>query len=67
MGETIMAAVKQDARRVVVELTQVELNAVLVQPAKDRGFIDFDPTRISTRQVNNDTFEIVYERVEGTA
>jgi len=61
-----MATVKQSAQRVVVSLTQTELNTLLVQPAKDRGFITFDPTRISTKQVNGGDFEITYERVEGT-
>lgn len=60
-----MAEIKQSARRVVVSLTQAELNTLLIQPAKDRQFIDFDPTRISTKQVNGGDFEITYERVEG--
>lgn len=60
-----MAQVTQSARRVVVQITQAELNTILIQPAKDRGFIDFDPTRITTKQTAPDTFEIIYERVEG--
>lgn len=59
-----MASVKQDSRRVIVALSATELNDILVQPAKDAGFIDFDPTRILTKEVGTG-FEIVFERIEG--
>lgn len=62
-----MAQKTEDSRRVRVRLNQVELNTILVQPAKDAGFIDFDPTRINTRALDGGGFEITFERVEGNA
>lgn len=59
-----MAKKTEDSRRVRVALSQAELNNILVQPAKDAGFIDFDPTRITTRQVEAGQFEITFERTE---
>jgi len=57
-----MAQVTQSQRRVTVQLSNAELNVLLIQPAKDRGFIDFDPTRVQVRQ-ERDGFEITFERV----
>lgn len=59
-----MAQKTEDSRRVRVEVTQAEMNAILIQPAKDRGFIDFDPTRIATKPLQGGGFEITFERVE---
>lgn len=58
-----MATVTEDSRRVRVQLNQSELNNLLVTPAKNAGFIDFDPTRIVTKQ-NGEGFEITFERVD---
>lgn len=62
-----MATVTEDSRRVRVRINQNELNTLLIQPAKDAGFIDFDPTRINTRPLDGGGFEITFERVEGNA
>ena len=62
-----MARIKQDARRVVVAITAAELNALLIQPAKQAGFIDFDPTRVKVDQVQGGGFEITFEKVEADA
>ena len=59
-----MAKVTENSRRVRVQINQAQLNALLVQPAKDAGFIDFDPTRISTKPLEGGDFEISFERVE---
>lgn len=59
-----MATVKQDARRVVVAVSNAELNALLIAPAKQAGFINFDPTRVKVDQVQGQGFEITFERVE---
>lgn len=59
-----MATKTEDSRRVRVKLNQQELNNLLVTPAKNAGFIDFDPTRIVTRPADGGGFEITFERVE---
>lgn len=59
-----MATIKQNARRVVVLITAAELNALLIQPAKQAGFINFDPTRVKVDAVRGEGFEITFERVE---
>ncbi len=59
-----MATKTEDSRRVRVQLNQQELNNLLVTPAKNAGFIDFDPTRILTKAVDGGNFEITFERVE---
>lgn len=59
-----MAQVIEDTKRVSVSLTQGELNALLVTPAKERGFIDFNPTRISTKPDGGGNFVITFERTE---
>ena len=61
-----MATKTEDSRRVRIRLNQAELNALLVTPAKNAGFIDFDPTRIVTKEVQGG-FEITFERVETNA
>lgn len=61
-----MATKTEDSRRVRLKLTQAELNRLLIQPAKDAGFIDFDPTRIMTVE-DGSGFEITFERTEGNA
>jgi len=58
-----MATIKQDARRVIVAVSDAELNALLVRPAKDANFIDFNPTRIKVDQVQGTGFEITFEKV----
>lgn len=62
-----MATKTEDSRRVRVRLNQAELNALLVTPAKNAGFIDFDPTRINTKELSGGGFEITFERVETNA
>lgn len=59
-----MATKTEDSRRVRVKLNQAELNNLLVTPAKNAGFIDFDPTRILTTPLDGGDFEITFERVE---
>lgn len=59
-----MATVTEDFQRVRVRINQAELNALLVQPARQQGFIDFDPNRINTRSLENGDFEITFERVD---
>lgn len=58
-----MATVIENGRRVRVQVSDAELNALLIQPAKDQGFIDFNPTRVAVKQ-NESGFEIVFERVD---
>lgn len=64
-----MAKIVEDSQRVRVRLDQNELNALLVVPAQARGFIDFNPTRISTQPRPDGDFEIIFERLrtEGEA
>ena len=57
-----MAEKIEDMQRVRVSITQQELNTLLVEPAKQRGFIDFNPTRIHTRPLRDGNFEITFER-----
>lgn len=59
-----MAQKTEDSRRVRVEVTQAEMNTLLIQPARNAGFIDFDPTRILTKQLQGGGFEITFERME---
>ena len=59
-----MATKTEDKRRVTVQVSQLELSNLIVQPAKDSGFIDFDPTRIGIDQQGDGNFVIVFERVE---
>lgn len=58
-----MATIIEDGRRVRVQVSNAELNTLLIQPAKNQGFIDFDPTRVAVKQ-NESGFEIVFERIE---
>ena len=62
MGETLMAEKVQDQRRVIVKLSKAELNQILIQPAKDAGFIDFDPTRIKVDE-DGAGYMITFEQV----
>lgn len=62
MGEIVMAEKVEDFQRVRVSLSQAEINALLIQPAKDAGFIDFDPTRVLTQSLRGGDFEITFER-----
>lgn len=59
-----MATMTENSRRVRVQVTQAEMNTLLIQPAKERGFIDFNPTRIATKQLQSGGFEITFEQVE---
>lgn len=59
-----MAQVTEDFQRVRVQINQQELNALLVTPARQQGFIDFDPTRINTKALDGGDFEIIFERIE---
>ena len=59
-----MAKKTEDMQRVKVVLNQQEINNLLVQPAKQQGFIDFDPTRIHTRSLDGGNFEVTFERVD---
>ena len=59
-----MSRVIEDSERVKVELTQAELNTLLIGPATEAGFIDFVPTRIATAYTKNGVWEITFERVE---
>ena len=53
-----------DQRIVTVELTQAELNQLLVDRAKASGIIDFDPTRIQVQEADPSagTHNIIFER-----
>jgi len=62
-----MARKTEDSKRVRVEVTQAEMNTLLIQPARQAGFIDFDPTRINTKQLQGGGFEITFERVESVS
>lgn len=58
-----MAEKIEDRQRVTVKVSKAELSELMVEPAKQRGFIDFDPTRINIKQQNNGAFVIEFERV----
>ena len=59
-----MPVVKRNQRIVTVELTQAELNQLLVDRAKAAGMIDFDPTRIQVQEADAGTgnHDIIFER-----
>ena len=59
-----MATVIQNAKRVVVQVTQLELNNLIVDKATQLGFIDFEPTRMTVKPGDGGSFEILFERVE---
>lgn len=59
-----MATIKQDLRQVVVSISAAELNALLIQPARDAGFIDFEPTRVKVDAVQGAGFEVTFTRAE---
>ena len=59
-----MATVIQNAKRVVVQVSQLELNNLILTKAQQLGFIDFDPTRMTVKPSDNGQFEITFERVE---
>lgn len=67
MGQTLrdfkMAQIIRDQESTVVFVSTQELNDILIQPAKDLGFIDYDPTRVSIKEAPPDGFEITFERV----
>lgn len=59
-----MAQVLEDKKTVTVRVTHAELSNLLVQPAKDLGFIDFDPSRINISEVNGGSaYNILFEKV----
>ena len=60
-----MATKLEDKKSVRVQVSILELTNLLIQPAKDLGFIDFDPTRVGIKQ-NNDGYVIEFERVTTT-
>lgn len=45
-----MARVVSSKETVQVEVSTAELRTLLIQPAKDQGFIDFDPTRVAIEE-----------------
>lgn len=51
---------------VTVEVSQAELNTLLVEKAKTAGMIDFDPTNISVVSSDPETgaYHIIFERSE---
>ena len=59
-----MATKLDDKQTVRVRVSQTELTNLLIQPAKDLGFIDFDPTRVGIDKEDTGNFVIVFERVE---
>jgi len=61
-----MPQVIRSQRIVTVELTQAELNQLLVDRAKAAGMIDFDPTRIQVQEADASAGShlIIFERSE---
>jgi len=51
---------------VIVEISQAELAALIVDKAKAAGYIDFDPTRISIQETDavTGTNNVIFERAE---
>lgn len=60
-----MATQVSDQRIVTVEVSQAELSTLLVDRAKQAGYIDFDPTRINVQEVDPaaGSFHIIFEKV----
>lgn len=58
-----MATKLNDQRIVTVEVSQVELNQLLVERAKAAGMIDFDPTKIQVHESDAalGTYHIIFE------
>lgn len=59
-----MATTIREQQITTVEVSQAELNTLLVDKAKQAGFIDFDPTNVSV--VSSDpatgSYHIIFER-----
>lgn len=58
-----MARKIEDKQTVRVSLSQPELSKILIEPAKDAGLIDFDPTRVFIDQQKDGSFIVVFERM----
>ena len=61
-----MATVTSTRETVNVSINLAELTALLIQPAKDAGFIDFDPTRVDIKKEPSGDYIITFEKVTGT-
>jgi len=58
-----MATKTKDQRTVIVEINQAELNALIVDKAKQTGLIDFTPDRIQVMEADAElgTHHVIFE------